>query len=126
MLVVPTFNHVRIGEVHDIGDAERAAYFDKFATGDDRLTVAGEFVEYHHHSSSIVVDRNCCLCSSQGADQLFAVGMPAAALHGGKVVFQSGVALCGVFDCRYRLRCEGASSQIGMEYHACGIDYLLE
>ncbi len=127
MLVVPHFNHVRIGEVHDIGDAERAAYFDKFATGDDRLTVAGEFVEYHHHSSSIVVDRNCCLCSPVRVQISSSQwGMPAAALHGGKVVFQSGVALCGVFDCRYRLRCEGASSQIGMEYHACGIDYLLE
>ena len=90
------------------------------------MTVAGEFVEHHHHGGSIVVDRNCCLCSSQGADQLFAVRVPAAALHSGKIVFQRGVALCCIFDCRYCLRCEGASSQISVEYHACGIDHLLE
>ena len=90
------------------------------------MTVAGEFVEHHHHCSSIVIDRNCCFCSSQGADQLFAVGVPAAALHGGKVVFQSGVALCCVFDRCYCLRCKGTSPQVGMEYHACGVDYLLE
>ena len=92
------FNHMCVGEVHNIGDAERAPDFDELATGDDRLTVAGEFVEHHHHCSGIVVDRNCCFCSSQGADQLFAVGVPAAALHGGQVVFQCGVALCCVFD----------------------------
>ena len=120
------FDHVRIREVHDIGDAERAAYLNELAAGDNRFTVAGEFVEHHHHGCGIVVNRNCCLCSREGAYQLFAVGMSAAALHGGKVVFQGGIALCCVFDGCHCLWREGASSQIGMEYHARCVDYMFE
>ena len=49
------FNHACMREVHDVGDAEASANFDKFSSADYGFMFCSEFREYHHNGSGIVV-----------------------------------------------------------------------
>lgn len=84
------FDEFRAGSFEDIGDAEAAADFDEFATGDDDFVavVADEMAEGEDEGGGAVVDGGGGIGFEEDGEGGFEVAGAASAVAGGEVEFE--------------------------------------
>ena len=109
--------------LHDVRDAERPADLDELAAAHDRLVARCELREHHHDGGGVVVDGDGSFCPGQGAEQLLAVGMAAAARHVVDVVLERRVAPDDLVDRLDGLLGEHRAPEVGVHDDPGRVDY---
>ena len=107
---------------HDIRHPEGPADLHQLPPGGDDLPTGGEGGEDQQHRCGVVVHNQGGLRSGETAQQRLHMGIPLAPLPGGQVVFQGGIAPGGVCRRGQSPPAETGPAQVGVEYHAGGVD----
>ena len=108
--------------LHDVGNAEAAAYFHKLPAGKQYFAALAQRVQHEQHGRGVVVHHERRLGSGEGAEQLFHKADAAAALSGFEVEFQIAVAGRGNVHGFLCLFGQHGAAEIGVNHHACPVD----
>ena len=115
-------DHVRVGVLHDVGDAEGAADLHELAAADHGALAGGELGQHDEHGGGVVVHGHGGFGAGEGAQKALAVVVAAAARHGLHVVLKRGIAGDDVVDGLHCLGCQGAATQVGVDDDARCVD----
>ncbi|KAF5036413.1 hypothetical protein DSECCO2_575340 [anaerobic digester metagenome] len=107
---------------HDLGDTKGAADLHELPARNHDLAPLGQGVEDQEHGRGVVVDHEPRLGPSQAAEQLFDVGIAAAALPRLQGQLQVGVVPTAQGHGLHGLVGQDGAAEIGVDDHARGVE----